>query len=155
VIDEGRKRRVSRRNDGPRQRAGGRSRLDGSDHERRPPTGADSEHRISRRHRCVGDSQSACLRVVFGSVPLGSGSESRAGDDRRDPSGCKRERRLALGRVERGDRSRGACTDVQQPAAALETRDDRVDRLGDLRRRLANGRSDELVLVVHELDELV
>ena len=33
VVDEGGKRRVGRRDDGSRQRAGGRSRLDGSDHE--------------------------------------------------------------------------------------------------------------------------
>ena len=64
-------------------------------------------------------SQRTGLGVVLGGVALGGGRQPRAGDDRRHPARRERERRLALGRIERRDRARGAGADVQQAAAAL------------------------------------
>ena len=155
VIDELGERRVGRRHDGARERAGGGSRLDRSDDERRAPARADAQHGVGCGHGCVGDRQRTRLGVVLGCVALGGGLQPLAGDDRSHPAGRKRERRLALGRIERRDRARGAGADVEQPAAAFEALDDGVDRAGDLVGRRAHGRRHRLVLVVHQLDELV
>ena len=64
------------------------------------------------------------------------------------------ERRAALGRVDHREPAGAAGADVDQPAAALQALDDRVDRGGERRRGGADRGRDPCVLVVDQLDEL-
>ena len=104
---------------------------------RRPPAGADRRHGVVEprpmpprrparrpRHR---PRQRRARRRSPTSAPATSATTCAGGSG---------ERRLALGRVERRDRARGARADVDQAAAALEALDDGVDR----RRRARRGR---------------
>ena len=77
-----------------------------------------------------------------------------ARDDCHDPAVGQTERRAALGGVDEREPAGCAGADVDQPAAAGEPRDDRLDRGCECGSRLAHGRRDTRILVVHELDEL-
>ncbi len=77
-----------------------------------------------------------------------------AGDDCQDPAVGQTERRAALGGVDEREPAGCAGADVDQPAAAGDPLDDRLDCGCECGSRLAHGRRDTRILVVHELDEL-
>ena len=77
-----------------------------------------------------------------------------AGDDRQDPAVGQAEGRAALGRVDEREPAGRARADVDQPAAADDPLDDRLDRCGECGSGFAHGGRHPCVLVVDELDEL-
>ena len=114
---------------------------------------AAADHRVGHPRAEGRDLGRAHLGAVLRRRLHGRARDEAARDERHHLAGLGRERRLALGRVERGEPPGRARAHVDQPAAARETGRDVIDRGGDLRPRCVHRGRHACVLPVHQLDQ--
>jgi hypothetical protein len=94
------------------------------------------------------------LRIVLGAFDGLHERTGAAGDQAHHLAGPRRERRRALDGVEHAEPARRAGPAVDEAAALVHARGDRVDRGGDARQLVAHRLGDVAVLVVHHRHEV-
>jgi hypothetical protein len=123
--------------------------LEGADNPRRTTARTQGNNRVAAADLEVTDGFGARVGVVLGGGPRRRREESLARDARDHLPRRGGKRRLALRGIDPGEVAGGPRAEIDQPAAALQTLDDGVDRGGDPIAGRTDGSGNGCVLVRH------